>query len=192
MTPAPRFIVFEGLDATGKSTLARLVAQRLNAVVVATPPAELSAIRPVIDRLYRDSPVAAQLFYASTVVHISEFARRLLQAGRVVVCDRYWLSTVVYDALRPGCRDLSLLEAGLLRADLTVLLESSSDERRKRLEQRGATLADLAALRSAERLARAFRAALASPLAGRTLFIDTGQGQPEACAARVLAEVTAS
>lgn len=45
-----RFIVLEGLDCVGKSTIAELLAKRLNGVYVSTPPQSFLAECRQIDR----------------------------------------------------------------------------------------------------------------------------------------------
>ncbi len=118
------FIVVEGLDGTGKSTLAAHLAERLGATLLRTPATELSTVRPVVDEAFAQSPVAAQLFYGATVVLASDRARTLLAQGTPVVIDRYWLSTVVYAACRDAHIDLSPVEPVLLRPDLTVFVDA--------------------------------------------------------------------
>lgn len=181
-----RLIVIEGNDATGKTTLAGRLAEALDARLLSTPPAGLKPLRQAVEREYDGCGLAHQLFYASTVAFVSEMARRLVTQGRHVVVDRYWLSTLVYDALRPGAVDLAAVGAGLLAADHTVLLETAEPERRRRLAVRGMSIGDRRGLPHALRLNRAFRAALGHPLAGRPLVLDTTACPPELCVARVL------
>jgi thymidylate kinase len=179
------FVVVEGNDATGKSTLVSLLAERLDAVALSTPPAALKPVRATVDAAYDGDGLARQLFYASTVAWVSGEARRLLAAGRSVVVDRYWLSTRVYDAFRPGVVDLSALEPRLLPADVTVLLETAEEERRRRLFVRGASPADRRGLAHSGEINEGFRRALASPLAGAALVVDTTRTGPTECARRV-------
>jgi len=188
MSPGrPRFIVFEGLDGTGKSTLAARVAQALHARLISTPPRELRPVRSAIDDAFSSAPAASQLFYASTVLLASEQARELVAAGFDVVCDRYWLTTRAYDALRPGHLDLRALEPRLLPADVTVLVETDEGERHRRLALRGATAADRKALDSGALLARRYRELLSGPLAGCVVSVDTTSRTEDDCARELAA-----
>lgn len=98
------FVCFEGIDGAGKTTQARMLLQRLNkegvvAQLVADPGTTSigTAIRQIL--LHNDEPIspAAQMLLFSAAR--AELAQRILQllADRVVViCDRWLLSTLVY------------------------------------------------------------------------------------------------
>ncbi len=181
------FIAIEGNDATGKTTLATLLAEALPAERLATPPAALRPVRRDIDQCYEGHGLAGQLFYASTVAYVADVARLATAKGRHVVVDRYWLSTCAYDALRDGAISLDAVARGLFPADATILLETPEPERLRRMHARGASPADLAALPHAALVNRRLRDGLGHPLAGRGLVLDTGSLGPEACAAHVRA-----
>lgn len=189
MSRAP-FVVIEGLDGAGKSTLATRLATRLGAVMLRTPPAELGAVRPVVDAAFAQSPIAAQLFYGASVVHASDRARALLSRATPVVIDRYWLSTLVYAQCRAAQVDLSAVEPVLARPDLTVFLDVDEDARRARLTARGMTDADRDSVVQRDALRARYLAALdGCALAGRVLRLDTSRATTDALVAAVLAEV---
>jgi dTMP kinase len=181
----PVFVVIEGNDGTGKSSIARLLAERLDAVLLATPPADLRPVRAMIDACYRDHGLSSQLFYASTVVWVSDTVRALLAQGRSVVVDRYWISTLVYNAQRSRHVDLAVVEPHLMPAHATVLIVTEEGERRRRITQRGATPADEAALEIADEINGGFARALARPIAGVTYTIDSTSHGPEECTDRI-------
>lgn len=184
------FIVVEGLDGTGKSTLAAHPAQRLGATLLRTPATELSTVRPVVDAAFAQSPVAAQLFYGATVVLASDRARTLLAQGTPVVIDRYWLSTVVYAACRDAHIDLSPVEPVLLRPDLTVFVDAEEDVRRTRLAARGMTAADHDSVARQHTLRERYLTGLSGcSMSGVVLRLDSTRATPEQLVARVLAEV---
>jgi len=98
-------ITFEGVDGCGKSTQVRLLDERLNragakAVVVREPGGtELSeAIRELLLRpTLAVSPTAELLlFSAARAQLVTEVIRPALEAGRVVICDRFTDSTLAY------------------------------------------------------------------------------------------------
>lgn len=183
-----RLIVIEGLDGTGKSTLARGLALHLRALCLSTPGERLRSAREVFDGA--QVSVAAQLFYAASVALAAAEAKVAMAAGRDVICDRYWLSTWVYAPERGGAVDLDAVESGLLPADYTLLCEVKEEERQARLRRRGMTGADrdtLAPARSAA-LRMRYRAGLGREVAGRGILLDlTGLSPEESVAAALQA-----
>ena len=71
MRPPGRLLVLEGLDGSGKTTLARALADHLGAVPCTTPDPRLRAVRQVVDEALAADPLAGPLFYASTVLAAS-------------------------------------------------------------------------------------------------------------------------
>jgi dTMP kinase len=132
------FVVLEGGDGAGKSTqLRRLAAWLMLAgreVVVTYEPGD-TPLGATIRRLLLDhssgdvSPRAeAMLYAADKAQHVSEVVRPALDAGKVVVCDRYVDSMIAYQAagrsLDPGeIRGLADWATGGLTPDLTVVLD---------------------------------------------------------------------
>ena len=139
---APNFIVFEGLDGSGKSTCARRTAEALDAELLTTPSEPIRQVRSQIISEFEESQEARQVFYISTVLAASERIRRLLDQGRSVVLDRYFLSTQAYASFRGTNLDLDFIGVTLVPADLTVFLHAPLDIRIQRIEQRGASAAD--------------------------------------------------
>ena len=132
-----RLIAFEGGEAVGKSTQARLLAERLDARLTFEPGAtELGArIRSlVLDAV--DLPVSpraeALLMAADRAQHVDEVIRPALEAGTDVVTDRYIGSSLAYQGFGRslGVEEilaLSLFATGGLRPALVVLLEVSDE-----------------------------------------------------------------
>jgi len=81
----PLLIVVEGLDGSGKPTLARGLADALGAVRMTTPSDALRSLRrDILDGLRHDS-LAIELFYAATVQAASAEIGEHLSARRSVV-----------------------------------------------------------------------------------------------------------
>lgn len=119
----PAFIVFEGLDGSGKSTCARLLADTIDAEYLTTPSPDLRAYREDVIASFAGCQEANQLFYLATVFATSANARDLIGEGRPVVLDRYFLSTQAYAAFRGTVLDLDQVAKDLLPADITVFLD---------------------------------------------------------------------
>jgi dTMP kinase len=98
------FVIFEGIDGTGKSTQHHLLAEKLEqlgyAVVSTFEPTEGpfgQKIRELfVDRGAVSSEEELELFIADRDQHVQEVLKPALADGCVVVCDRYYLSTVAY------------------------------------------------------------------------------------------------
>lgn len=98
------FVCFEGIDGAGKTTQARMLLQRLHkegvaATQVADPGTTRigTAIRQIL--LHNDAPItpaAQMLLFSAARAELSEHIRELIAQGHVVICDRWLLSTLVY------------------------------------------------------------------------------------------------
>jgi dTMP kinase len=132
-----RFITLDGLDGCGKSTQCRLLADWLrdrgHTVVTCREPGgtplgdELRQI--LLHSLSRRSPRAeALLFMASRAELVAEVIQPALAHGAVVLCDRFLLSTVVYQGHAGGLEPGVLWEIGRfstsgIEPDCTLLLD---------------------------------------------------------------------
>ncbi len=171
------FIVIEGLDGVGKSTITAALGAAIDATILTTPGGKFNGIREQLDKIYSDSNQARQLFYMSTVVSVSEQARQLTGKGENVIVDRYWLSTQVYHHWKSNNSHFELPEvaASLLVPDLTLYLELPLEQRKLRLGNRAQntvednlTLSDTA---NAE-LGNLYQHYNQSAIAGRWLKVD--------------------
>lgn len=131
-------IVIEGLDGSGKSTVSKILAMKLNANLLTTPGTDLKDTRKQLDTIFKNNPKARQLFYMSTVLNVSDDAQALIASGQHVVVDRYWLSTQVYHCWMTNGQHYLLheIESELLKPDLTVYLDLPLNERIKRISNR--------------------------------------------------------
>jgi dTMP kinase len=104
------FIVFEGIDGSGKSTQAKLLAARLTAagykVYLTFEPTD-SEIGKLIRKIFSgerpaDEHVIAALFAADRLDHIlntTNGIKKKLEEGYIVICDRYYLSSYAYHSV---------------------------------------------------------------------------------------------
>ena len=150
-TGAPgRFITLEGGEGAGKSTQARLLAERLRAegmAVLATrepggaPGAEILRGLLLSGEVDWSLPAETLLHFAARAEHVEKTIRPALAAGTWVVCDRYYDSTMVYQGhALGGDRAAIATLAGLLRLppDLTLVLDVDVPTGVARMRARGA------------------------------------------------------
>lgn len=145
--PGGGFLVIEGIDGAGKSTQAQLVAEALEVrgldVVRTREPTD----RTMWGRRLRDLAMIGrlaveeevELFIKDREAHVRELIIPALEAGKIVICDRYYLSTVAYQGSR-GVSIQMLLErneAFAPRPDLAVILDLEPEQAIARLEARG-------------------------------------------------------
>ena len=149
-----KFITFEGLDGSGKSTQVERLARYLRAhgasVTITREPGGTTTGEKIRDVLLHSStsglsPLAEMaLMFASRTQHIHEVILPALAEGRVVLCDRFTDSTEAYQGggRKLGSKPVLLLHeilCGNLQPDLTILLDNEvrfSVERARRRNRR--------------------------------------------------------
>jgi dTMP kinase len=142
MSRRGKFITFEGLDGTGKSTHVRKLAAVLRQAghkVVETREPGGTATGEKIRKVLLDSATAElspmaemALMFASRAQHIVEVIAPALAQGSIVLCDRFTDSTEAYQGYgrKLGSRDVLELHrvlCGDLQPDLTILLDGDAD-----------------------------------------------------------------
>lgn len=105
LTPNKPFIVLEGLDGSGKTTVSKKLATAINGVKCNTPPAVLQTLRPKFDA---HPPILRRAYYALGNYVIAKQIEETLKFSPVIL-DRFYHSTAVYTI----ARDLQELGLGL-------------------------------------------------------------------------------
>jgi dTMP kinase len=132
LIPGGLFIVFEGIDGTGKSTQLHLLAEKLRQLgyaVVATREPTNGPFGQKIRELFIDRGTVSQeeeleLFIADRNQHVREVIAPALADGCVVICDRYYLSTIAYQGANGMDTDLILRKnEDFPVPDLAIILE---------------------------------------------------------------------
>jgi dTMP kinase len=139
------FVTFEGVDGSGKTTQARLLAEHLRAkgreVVATREPGGTELGEGIRNLLLHGGHVApwaeASLFAAARSQLVEDVIRPALDRGADVVCDRYIDSSLAYQGIARGLGvdrvlELNLIATGGLLPDRTVLLDLPLDEAARR------------------------------------------------------------
>lgn len=196
------FLTMEGIEGCGKSTQARrlhdaLCARGLGVVLTREPGG--TDVTAEIRRLLADpqsnlDPTAElMLFLADRAQHVASVIRPALDAGKVVVCDRYSDSTMAYQGYGRG-HDLAWLTelngraSHGLEPDLTLWIDCAIELGLGRAKRRAGGPGDRFEIEPMEFHAkiRAGFAELAARNPGRIVRID-GNGSEEEVAAACLA-----
>ena len=149
------FIVLEGPEGAGKSTLAVRLAARLRSrldsastdVLMTREPGGTpvsDSIRTVLlDPGQNIAPLTEFLLYsASRAQHVEDVIRPALENGSIVICDRFTASSVAYQGAGRGLdqafvRELNQRVAHDCVPDLTILLDIDVDQGMDRIRARG-------------------------------------------------------
>lgn len=138
-------LVLDGPDASGTTTQARLLAEALRKMGKdVTETSEPSAgkvgkmIREMLQSAEVVSPEALQLlFTADRADHVATVIEPALKAGKVVVCDRYVPSTLVYGELQGlSTAWLQAISATFPKPTVTIFTLPPIEVSLKRLEKR--------------------------------------------------------
>ena len=147
------FITFEGVEGSGKSTQIQRLEDRIKSKIVnvdllvtrepgGTDSAE--SIRQLLVTGRADkwrAATEAMLMSASRHEHVEHVIRPAIESGAIVVCDRFYDSTRVYQGIvggvpEPDIEALNRLACGNLGPDLTILLDMDVDEGLRRADGR--------------------------------------------------------
>jgi dTMP kinase len=144
------FVTFEGLDGSGKSTQADLLAVWLRGqgrtVLTTREPGGTPVGEAVRDLVLHGDELSAwteaALFAAARAEHVELAIRPALERGDDVVCDRYLDSSVAYQGIARGLGETEVLELnlavtrGLLPNRTFLVLVDPAEARRRGGEYR--------------------------------------------------------
>ena len=146
-----RFITMEGVDGSGKTTQLQLTARYLlqcgyDLVTTREPGGTRLAER--IRNIVLDADAAinprteVMLYLAARAEHVETVIKPALAAGKVVLCDRFADSTMVYQGFVRGIeiaevQALCEFAADSLQPELTILLDAAPEALLQRRLDRG-------------------------------------------------------
>lgn len=137
------FLAFEGVEGAGKSTQVKLLLEHLLRIGIPAISAREPGFTPlgerirstVLDDVDLEVPAESELFLmlAARAAFVKQLVRPALEAGKVVLSDRFELSTLAYQGAGRGLpldeimRSNRLATKGL-EPDATILLKLSPEE----------------------------------------------------------------
>lgn len=141
------FVVFEGIDGAGKTTQARMLQQRLKqegipVELVADPGTTAigTAIRQIL--LHNDAPIstmAQMLLFSAARAELATYINDRLAEGVTVICDRWLLSTLIYQGEINGVSQDLILSifrgTSNVVPDLCVLLDLDPETAMTRIDK---------------------------------------------------------
>lgn len=127
-----KFIVFEGLDCSGKTTQLELLFERLSNKINVTKHTNISdgilgkCIREItlLHKDYLVNPEQIAGLYIAELHHVCDLINKDLNDGKHVICSRHMLSTLTYagDTLE-SIQGIMSLGKTLIQPDLTVFID---------------------------------------------------------------------
>tara|TARA_B110000027_G_scaffold119099_1_gene131586 strand:+ start:111 stop:743 length:633 start_codon:yes stop_codon:yes gene_type:complete len=141
VNPKGSFITFEGIDGSGKSTQARKLAEHLQAqghdVILTREPGGSEGAEEIRALVLQGEPdrwsaeTEILLFTAARRDHLERTILPAIEAGKVVICDRFTDSTRMYQGLSRGDLRGTVDQLHKLmierEPDMTILIDMDSD-----------------------------------------------------------------
>jgi len=143
-----KFIVFEGIDGSGKSTQAKMLKEYLESKgekCYLTLEPTYNRIGDFLHKILSgtekaDPRVIAALFAADRLEHILNTSDGIishLEKGETVICDRYYLSSFAYQATEVPLEwviELNSESRKALKPDATIFVDTAPENSLKRIE----------------------------------------------------------
>lgn len=131
----PKLVVIEGVDAVGKTTIARMLEDAFGYTYLYTPQAPFSVVRTLVEEM--EDINTRFFYYLSSVIGVQPQLKSMLASGKKVVIDRYVHSTIaMHTALGAQVRSVTMRELPIVWPDIGILLTAETDVRIKRMESR--------------------------------------------------------
>ena len=139
------FIVFEGIDGSGKTTQAELLAEKLTSIqqsniIIREPggtPLGESIRKELKSNPNLDPVTQLFLFSACRTELIKDVINPNLEEGHIVICDRYIFSTIAYQGHAEGLNiayieNMIDLSTGGLTPDIVIFIDTPVEIAKKR------------------------------------------------------------
>ncbi len=130
---AGKFYVFEGLDGAGITTQATLLRNHFlnkdrDAILTKEPTEGLigGVIKSCLRGEWKTNPLTLQmLFAADRAHHLNTEIEPAMKKNKIVICDRYILSSLVFGALSTNLDVLKQLNAHFMKPHITIVIDTN-------------------------------------------------------------------
>lgn len=140
------FVVFEGIDGSGKSTVIGNIEKKILALGrlahITSEPSSFNVgreIRTILksgDNSNASHRIMALLFAADRLNHVESEILPAVQRDEIVLCDRYKFSSMAYQSVKNEMEWVESLNKFAVNPDLTIFLSVSVDNALKRIDSR--------------------------------------------------------
>jgi len=143
----PNFVVFEGGDGSGTTTQLSILKKKFEnipkpAFFPTFEPTDSCIGRLIRSALKKETPITPEtlcyLFAADRNEHLYAKDGIISQAqlGRLVICDRYALSSLVYQGIECGCELPQILNSRFPVPEITIFLDIKPEIAHERIKDR--------------------------------------------------------
>lgn len=132
-----KFIVLEGLDGCGKSTIGGILKKEYNAIALNALPEK---IKPWLEKVGNTKlPEATFCYFTLCNLLKSQEIENLTKSGKDVILDRYFYTTYIYhqEIIKESCPSrIKDLYKEFTQPDLVIFLDVPQEVRKERIKKR--------------------------------------------------------
>ena len=160
-----KFIAIEGLDGCGSTTQIRMLGESLGNTHLTAEPSNGPVGRLIRQALRNEvdlsDAVLPYLFASDRKDHLEREIEPALAAGKTVITDRYYGSSMAYQALIAPLERVVTLNQDFRSPDITVFMDIAPERALERIDARGETKERFETLQHLQEIAAGYAVAMA-------------------------------
>ena len=185
------FIAIEGLDGCGSTTQVHLLAERLNNVHITAEPSSGPIGKLIRATLRDETPISdaafPYMFAADRFDHLEREILPLVKAGKMVISDRYYASSMAYQSLAAPLSLITKLNSEFRAPDITIYLSMDPKLALERIDSRGEERERFEQIDRLIEISNAYDSALKSLAeSGENIAYVSALGTPDEVHARIV------